>query len=206
MTACGAQAGALNIKEFGSVIHHRAFARSTLAASAAVMALGLVGIPSIASAQAYGGYPPPGYNGYCQHDQAGSAIVGALLGAGIGALLGGNIAASGHRGDGAALGAGVGAVGGGLIGSSAANCDNRGPPPQGYYDGGYGPGYADRAPPPPPAPPPGYYDNGGRDPGYGYPAPPPPPAYRNDGGYRGGPDPRDQGPGYDDQGGYPPPG
>ncbi|MGI9169966.1 MAG: YMGG-like glycine zipper-containing protein [Caulobacteraceae bacterium] len=159
----------------------RLSARSVLAASTAALALGLVVLPGLASAQPYGDYPPPPRptdNG-CHRDRAGGTIFGALIGAGIGALLGSNIAANGHRGDGAAVGAGVGAVGGGLVGSSAAGCsapryyengygsdydDGRPPPGPARYDGGYAPGYDDRGPPPPPP-----YDDQG--PGYGGPGP-----------------------------------
>jgi hypothetical protein len=103
--------------------------------------------------------------------QVGTAVVGTLLGAGLGAAIGG--------GRGAAIGAGAGALGGTAVGAG---------PSQGAqyslqqrYDLGYSqcmysrgnqvPGYQ---PPGPPPPPPGYA------PGYapGYPPPPPPPGYR----------------------------
>lgn len=140
---------------------HRPFARRLLTGSGAVMALSLA-LPSVASAQPYDDGPPPPPRPYnnCHRDHTGATVIDALIGAGIGALFGANIAASGHRGDGAALGAGVGAVGGGLVGSSGGTCDQQ----RVYSDGRGDPGYAD-APPLPP----GHPDNDYRD------APPPPP-------------------------------
>jgi hypothetical protein len=96
--------------------------------------------------------------------QVGTAVVGTLLGAGLGAAIGG--------GRGAAIGAGAGALGGTAVGAG---------PSQGaqyslqqrydlaysqcmYTRGNQVPGYQPAGYPPPPPP------------GYGY--PPPPPAYR----------------------------
>jgi hypothetical protein len=110
--------------------------------------------------------------------QVGTAVVGTLLGAGLGAAIGG--------GRGAAIGAGAGALGGTAVGA--------GPSGQAQYSlqqqynlayaqcmysrGNQVPGYqppgADPAPPPGyapsyPPPPPGYSPS--------YPPPPPPPGY-----------------------------
>jgi hypothetical protein len=112
--------------------------------------------------------------------QVGTAVVGTLLGAGLGAAIGG--------GRGAAIGAGAGALGGTAVGAGPAQ--NAQGSLQERYNLSYAqcmysrgnqvPGYtpAGAAPPPPP---PGYA------PGYppppppryapGYPPPPPPPGY-----------------------------
>jgi hypothetical protein len=104
--------------------------------------------------------------------QVGTAVVGTLLGAGLGAAIGG--------GRGAAIGAGAGALGGTAVGagpSSQAQYSlqqqynlaysqcmySRGNQVPGYQP----PGYA------PPPPPPGYGPPGYPPPGY-----PPPPGYR----------------------------
>jgi hypothetical protein len=110
------------------------------------------------------------------NQQVGTAIVGTLLGAGLGAAVGG--------GRGAAIGAGAGALGGTAIGSgpaAQANYDL-----QQRYDLAYGQcmyahgnqiaGYQPPGPPPPPPgyAPPGYAPPGYAPPGYapGYPPPP----------------------------------
>jgi hypothetical protein len=101
--------------------------------------------------------------------QVGTAVVGTLLGAGLGAAIGG--------GRGAAIGAGAGALGGTAVGA--------GPSAQAQYSlqqrydlsysqcmysrGNQVPGFQPAGYPPPP-PPPGYAP--------GYPPPPPPPGYR----------------------------
>jgi uncharacterized protein YcfJ len=101
--------------------------------------------------------------------QVGTAVVGTLLGAGLGAAIGG--------GRGAAIGAGAGALGGTAVGANPSQ--NAQYSMQQRYDLSYSqcmysrgnqvPGYqpAGYAPPPPP-------------PGYGYTTgyPPPPPGYR----------------------------
>jgi hypothetical protein len=97
--------------------------------------------------------------------QVGTAVIGTLLGAGLGAAVGG--------GRGAAIGAGAGAVGGTAVGA--------GPAAQAQYSlqqrydlaysqcmysrGNQVPGFVPAGPPPGYAPPPGY------------PPPPPPPGY-----------------------------
>ena len=130
------------------------FARVALAAAAGVMVLS-TGVA--AQAQPYGSssYSAPYYDG-CRRDANNRGIVGALLGAGIGATVGSQIAARGHRTDGSVLGGALGALGGAAVGSNTAACTP-----------GYAPAPYRSAPPPPPvayndsyAPPPPEY---GRD-------------------------------------------
>jgi hypothetical protein len=99
--------------------------------------------------------------------QVGTAVVGTLLGAGLGAAIGG--------GRGAAIGAGAGAVGGTAVGAGPAQGAQYSLQQQYnlaysqcmYSKGNQVPGYQPPGPPPPP--PPGYAP--------GYPPPPPPPGY-----------------------------
>lgn len=115
-------------------------ARIALAAVTGVMALSA---GATAQAQPYGGsaYGAPYYD-QCRRDANNRGIVGALLGAGIGATVGSQIAARGHRTDGSVLGGALGAFGGAAVGSNSAACRS---------------GYAGTAPPPPPPPPVAYY-------------------------------------------------
>ena len=120
------------------------FARVALAAAAGVMTLS-TGVA--AQAQPYGSpsYSAPYYDG-CRREANNRGIVGALLGAGIGATVGSQIAARGHRTDGSVLGGALGALGGAAVGSNTAACT---------------PGYSSyNAAPPPPPPPPVAYNNG----------------------------------------------
>jgi uncharacterized protein YcfJ len=102
--------------------------------------------------------------------QVGTAVVGTLLGAGLGAAIGG--------GRGAAIGAGAGALGGTAVGAGPAQgaqnnlqqSYNLAYAQCMYSHGNQVPGYA-----PPGAPPPGYSP--------GYPPPPPPPGYAPPPGY-----------------------
>ena len=105
--------------------------------------------------------------------QVGTAIVGTLLGAGLGAAVGG--------GRGAAIGAGAGALGGTAVGAGPAT-QAQGSLQQRYnlaysqcmYSrGNQVPGYVAAGPPPPP--PPGYAPPPNYAPPPGY---PPPPGYR----------------------------
>jgi len=123
--------------------------RRVLAAGAGAMVLSAVAAP-VASAQPYGYQPPPppSYSDACRSDRTNRTALGALLGAGAGALLGSHVAANHHRTDGSIVGGLLGAAGGGLIAhDSSATC----PQDQAY------------APPPPPPvaeappPPPAYY-------------------------------------------------
>jgi len=121
------------------------FAKGALAAAAGVMALTSA---VAASAQPYGGSAYGGNTYYdpCRRDSNNRGIVGALLGAGIGATVGSQLTARGHRTDGSVLGGALGALGGAAVGSNSAACT---------------PGrtaYSDVPPPPPPPPPSAYYD------------------------------------------------
>ncbi|MGZ3378250.1 MAG: hypothetical protein ACXU8S_16775, partial [Phenylobacterium sp.] len=78
-----------------------------------------------------------------------------------GAVVGSQMAASGHRRDGSLLGGVVGAIAGAAIGHSTAACKDAPPPPS--------PAYGEAPPPPPPPGPQAYYQP--------EPPPPPPPGY-----------------------------
>ena len=127
------------------------FAKGALAVAAGVTAVtGAFAVPTVASAQPYGGY---GY-GYdpCQRSANNRGVVGALIGGALGASVGANAAARNARQDGALLGGAVGALAGAAVGKNGAACN-------GDYRG-----Y--NAAPPPPPPPAAYYDRGGYDRGY----------------------------------------
>jgi hypothetical protein len=123
------------------------FAKGLVAAIAGAAALGAVA--TSAQAQPYGQYgyygdaPPPGY-GYnpCQREAGNRGVIGALVGGGIGATVGSQLAANHHRTDGSVLGGVLGALVGAGVGHSTAACDHAYAPP----------------PPPPPAPPAQAYD------------------------------------------------
>ncbi|RAK61382.1 hypothetical protein DJ021_17020 [Phenylobacterium hankyongense] len=128
------------------------FAKVAFAAIAGAMALG----GSAASAQPYGG-PAPAYGGGydpCQREASGRGIVGALVGGGLGATVGSQMAASGHRTDGSLLGGVLGALAGAKVGNSSAACNSAPPPPlpppppRADYGAPYAQGY-DMPPPPP---------------------------------------------------------
>jgi hypothetical protein len=124
------------------------FAKGVLATAAGAMALST---GAAAFAQPYSSYsspapvsapPPAPYAGDydpCQREANGRGIGGALIGGGMGAVVGSQMAASGHRTDGSVLGGVLGAVAGAVIGNKSAACNN--PPP---------PAYAEAPPPPPP--------------------------------------------------------
>ena len=117
------------------------FAKGALAAAAGLVALGAA---AAASAQPYG----PGYSNYdpCRREANGRGVTGALVGGAGGAVIGSQLAASGHRTDGSLLGGIVGAIAGATIGHKTAACTD-GPPPSDAY----------RDAPPPPPPPSAYY-------------------------------------------------
>lgn len=125
-------------------------------ASLAAMAMvaGLTAAPSLASAQTYGSDTAPAYDsGYrydaCRRERTNRGTGGALVGAGLGALAGGNVAARGNRTEGAVLGGILGAIVGANVGTSSAACQ----------PGTYTQGYA-------PAPRDGYYGYGSGQDGY----------------------------------------
>jgi hypothetical protein len=119
-------------------------ARRALVAVAGVMALSAVAAPQIAAAQSYGyssQYSGGGYYDPCRRDQGNRGIVGGLLGAGLGATVGSQMAARGHRTDGSLLGGALGAVAGAVVGNKTAACQPGAdygapppPPPQTYYE------------------------------------------------------------------------
>jgi hypothetical protein len=121
-------------------------------AAAGAAALAATATPQAAAAQPYG-YGQPGYSGAyydpCRRDQGNRSVVGGLLGAGIGATVGSQMAARGHRTDGSLLGGVLGAGLGAVVGHQTAGCTS------GQYYNGYA-----SPPPPPPPPPAAYYDRG----------------------------------------------
>lgn len=129
-----------------------AFAKSALAAAAGLVALGCA---AAAQAQPYGSYDS------CKRDAGNRGIAGALIGGGIGAVVGSQAAANHHRTDGSLLGGALGAIAGAAIGNNTAACRDEPPPPPPPPVA-----YRDAEPPPPP---PVEYREG--------PPPPPPPRY-----------------------------
>lgn len=131
------------------------FAKALVATVAGAAAL--TAVATAAQAQPYGqyGYYGGGYD-VCQREANGRGVGGALVGGGIGAVVGSQIAAHGHRTDGSVLGGVLGALVGAGVGHSTAAC---------------------REAPPPPPPPPAAYNSYG-DYGYGYDQ-----GYRYDGRY-----------------------
>ena len=119
------------------------FAKRALAAAAGLVALGAA---VSASAKPYNSADP------CQREASNRGVTGGLLGAGAGAVLGSQFAASGHRRDGSLLGGLIGAFAGASIGHSSAACNSAAPPPgpQAYNppppEAAYGP--TDYGPPP----------------------------------------------------------
>jgi hypothetical protein len=114
-------------------------ARLALAAVTGVMALSA---GATAQAQPYGG-PSNSYYDPCRRDSNNRGIIGALLGAGIGATVGSQLAARGHRTDGSVLGGALGAFGGAAVGSNSAACRSGqsyrdAPPPPSAYNDRYG--------------------------------------------------------------------
>jgi len=133
--------------------------KSSAAAFAAL--IGVVGLmPSAASAQSYGynnGYQNQGYsqgysqpynqgysnNGYQSQDRCrtlgqGRTGAGALIGAGVGAVAGSQIAARGNRTEGSIIGGVLGAFVGAQVGrSSNSNCQSNGYASNGYASNGY---------------------------------------------------------------------
>lgn len=127
-------------------------ARTAMVAAAGAATLAAAAAPQVAAAQPYG-YGQPAYGGAyydpCRRDQGNRSVVGGLLGAGIGATVGSQMAARGHRTDGSVLGGVLGAGLGAVVGHQTAGCTS------GQYYNGYAP-----PPPPPPPPPAAYYDRG----------------------------------------------
>lgn len=154
-------------------MNRSSIAKGVAAAVAGAMALGAVA--TTAQAQPYGqygyygnnpSYAGQGYYDPCRREANGRGIAGALMGGGIGAVIGSQVSANHHRTDGSLLGGALGALVGAGVGNSSAACRNAPPP----------------APPPPPV---AYYAPPAYDDAYAYEdryeAPPPRWAY----GHRG---------------------
>lgn len=123
---------------------------STAIAKAAAAALAGVALLAAGAAQAqtsYGStYQGPGSAGYnydpCRRDANQRGTAGALIGGGMGAVIGSNAAARNARTEGALLGGLLGAIAGGVIGNKTAACTSTSygsapPPPRAdapYYD------------------------------------------------------------------------
>ena len=136
----------------------------------------ITGLAVFGAALAAGAAAHAQTNGYyydpCRRDQTQRGIVGGLVGAGMGAALGNNVAAGGHRGDGSLLGGVVGAMIGASVGNQSAGCTPSQPVYNGntYYNQGYNQSYGE-----------GYSQGGYYDAPQAYYAPPPvyvaPPVY-----------------------------
>lgn len=124
--------------------------RVAIAKAGAVALAGVLALAAgAASAQSYpvSGPGSPGYNyDPCRRDANQRGTAGALIGGGMGAVIGSNAAARNARTEGALLGGLLGAIAGGVIGNKTAACT--------------GTSYSTAAAPPPPPPPaaPSYYD------------------------------------------------
>lgn len=124
-----------------SILTRSLLNRGAAGLAAMTMVAGLTAIPSFASAQTYGSGSAPGYDGgyrydACQRERTSRGTGGALVGAGIGAVAGSNVAARGNRTEGAVLGGILGAVIGANVGKSAAACE---PGQADSYQQGYAP-------------------------------------------------------------------
>lgn len=121
---------------------------SNAIANAAAAALAGAALLVAGAAQAQSSYPSagqgPGSLGYnydpCRRDANQRGTAGALIGGGMGAVIGSNAAARNARTEGALLGGLLGAIAGGVIGNKTAACTNT------QYD-------RTAALPPPPLPP-----------------------------------------------------
>lgn len=112
----------------------------TAAALAGVMALSAA---APVAAQPAGSYTARSPNGYhydpCRRDSAQRGTAGALIGGGMGAVIGSNAAARNARTEGALLGGLLGAIAGGVVGNKTAACTSRTsgdyspPPPYAEY-------------------------------------------------------------------------
>lgn len=125
--------------------------RVTIAKAASVALAGAIalGAGAPAWAQPAGSYTGQGANSYnydpCRRDANQRGTAGALIGGGMGAVIGSNAAARNARTEGALLGGLLGAIAGGIVGNKTAACTN-------------GPSRYDTAALPPPAPASSYYD------------------------------------------------
>src|SRR5689334_975107 len=91
----------------GISMNRSSFAKGVAAAVAGAVALGAVGV---SQAQPYGQSDyygnPPSAGGYdpCRRDANNRGITGALVGGGMGAVIGSQVAANHHRSDGSLVG------------------------------------------------------------------------------------------------------
>lgn len=135
-------------------------------------AFAVAALPAIMPASAQSGYRLRSCGEAKRDNQVGGAILGGL----IGGVLGSNVAASGHRGDGTAVGAVLGGLVGQGIGKDSTRCaepprDYSGRDYSGYVPGTYNPNYNNGA---------GYGDYGyGSAPAGVYPYDPSDSAYRS---------------------------
>ena len=99
-------------------------------AGAALLAAGAAQAQSSYQGSGYQGssYAGPGSAGYnydpCRRDANQRGVAGALIGGGMGAVIGSNAAARNARTEGALLGGLLGAIAGGVIGNKSAACTN----------------------------------------------------------------------------------
>ena len=121
--------------------------RLTIAKAGAAALAGVIALGAAAQVQAQP-YTAYSGNGYyydpCRRDANQRGTAGALIGGGMGAVIGSNAAARNARTEGALLGGLVGAIAGGVVGNRTAACTSGR-----YYN----------APPPPPPPPPSSYNS-----------------------------------------------
>lgn len=120
------------------------------AAAAALAGAALLAAGAAQAQTSYGSsYQGPGSPGYnydpCRRDANQRGTAGALIGGGMGAVIGSNAAARNARTEGALLGGLLGAIAGGVIGNKTAACTSQ-------YD------RAALPPPPPPRADTPYYD------------------------------------------------
>ena len=101
---------------------------STIIARTGAAALAGLALLSAGAAQAQAPYGGPGSAGYnydpCRRDANQRGTAGALIGGGMGAVIGSNAAARNARTEGALLGGLLGAIAGGVIGNKSAACTN----------------------------------------------------------------------------------
>lgn len=106
--------------------------RVTIAKAGAAALAGVIALGAAVQAQAQSQYPPGGSytarspNGYyydpCRRDAAQRGTAGALIGGGMGAVIGSNAAARNARTEGALLGGLLGAITGAVVGNKTAAC------------------------------------------------------------------------------------
>ena len=101
--------------------------RVTFARAGAVALASVLALSSAAQAQPSGSYTSRSGDGYgydpCRREANGRGTGGALIGGGIGAVIGSNAAARNARTEGAVLGGLLGAIAGGVMGHKTAACN-----------------------------------------------------------------------------------